>query len=86
MRFDQGFRGGGLILRMTREPDAVWLSRKQLAERLGIPEKTPAEWASKKSGPRYARFGKHVRYRLADVLEWEESMMSASAAILCAHG
>lgn len=49
----------------------VWLTRKQLAERLGIPPKTLAEWASKGIGPRYARFGRHVRYLLRDVLEWE---------------
>ena len=33
--------------------------------------KTPAEWASKGTGPRYARFGRHVRYRLSDVVDWE---------------
>lgn len=71
---------------MTTPLDELWLSRKDLAERLGIPVKTPAEWAWKKTGPRYARFGKHVRYRLTDVIEWEESMMSASAAILCTQG
>jgi hypothetical protein len=33
--------------------------------------KTAAEWASKGTGPRYAKFGKHVRYRLSDVIDWE---------------
>ncbi len=55
---------------MNMNPN-VWLTRKQLAERLGIPPKTLAEWASKGIGPRYARFGRHVRYLLRDVLEWE---------------
>lgn len=55
---------------MNMNPN-VWLTRKQLGERLGIPPKTLAEWASKGIGPRYARFGRHVRYLLRDVLEWE---------------
>lgn len=50
---------------------SVWLTRQQLAERWNIPPKTLAEWASKGIGPRYARFGRHVRYLLRDVLEWE---------------
>lgn len=49
----------------------VWLTREQVAGRLRIPPKTLAEWASKRIGPRYARFGRHVRYLLRDVLEWE---------------
>lgn len=51
--------------------DDIWLTRKELAERVNVPEKTPAEWASKGTGPPYAKFGRHVRYRLSDVLEWE---------------
>ena len=47
------------------------LSRRELAERYGVPVKTPAEWASKGTGPRYAKFGRHVRYRLSDVIDWE---------------
>ncbi|WP_431236721.1 helix-turn-helix transcriptional regulator [Mycolicibacterium aichiense] len=61
---------------MTEHRESMWLSRTQLAERLGIPVKTPAEWATKGTGPRYARFGRHVRYRLADVVEWENSLLS----------
>jgi hypothetical protein len=36
------------------------------------PVKTPAEWASKGTGPRYAKFGRHVRYRLGDVIDREQ--------------
>lgn len=51
--------------------DDIWLTRIQVAERLDIPPKTLAEWASKGTGPPYAKFGRHVRYRLSDLLEWE---------------
>jgi len=51
--------------------DDIWLTRIQVAERLDVPPKTLAEWASKGTGPPYAKFGRHVRYRLRDLLEWE---------------
>jgi excisionase family DNA binding protein len=61
---------------MTQKPEAIWLTRKEVAERIRLPEGTLAEWATKGTGPRYARFGKHVRYRLVDVLAWEESLLT----------
>ena len=57
--------------RMEKFAEDKWLSRQELAERYGLPVKTPAEWASKGTGPRYAKIGRHVRYRLGDVIEWE---------------
>jgi predicted DNA-binding transcriptional regulator AlpA len=56
---------------MDANAEDRWLSRQELADRYGVPAKTPAEWASKGTGPRYAKFGKHVRYRLSDVIDWE---------------
>lgn len=56
---------------MEEIADDKWLTRQELADRYGLPVKTPAEWASKGTGPRYAKFGRHVRYRLSDVIEWE---------------
>jgi predicted DNA-binding transcriptional regulator AlpA len=53
-----------------------WISRQELAERYGVPVKTPAEWASKGTGPRYAKFGRHVRYRLGDVIDWERARLT----------
>jgi predicted DNA-binding transcriptional regulator AlpA len=50
--------------------DERWLSRHELAERYGLPVKTLAQWASKGADPRYARMGRHVRYRLSDVIDW----------------
>ena len=56
---------------MAESAENRWLSRQELADRYGVPVKTPAEWASKGTGPRYAKFGRHVRYRLSDVIDWE---------------
>jgi excisionase family DNA binding protein len=52
-----------------------WLSRRELADRLGLPVKTLAQWASKGTGPQYARMGRHVRYRVSDVVEWEAARL-----------
>ena len=58
-----------------------WLTRKELATRLGVPEKTPAQWATKGTGPRYARSGRHVRYRLnlSGVIAWEQEQLVDTA-------
>ena len=51
------------------------LTPEDVAERLGVPLATLYGWNSKNTGPRYLRVGRHVRYRLADVVEWERSRM-----------
>lgn len=56
------------------EIEPLW-SRPETAEFLHLPDKTLAEWASKGIGPRFAKVGKHCRYRRADVLEWLEAQM-----------
>ena len=61
---------------MTNTPDTIWLTRTEFAERIGVPVKTTAEWATKGTGPRYARFGRHVRYRLIDVIAWENQQFA----------
>jgi hypothetical protein len=56
--------------------DDKWITRQDLADRYGLPVKTPAEWASKGTGPRYAKFGRHVRYRMSDVMSWERAQLT----------
>ena len=60
---------------MSNNIDDRWLSRQELADRIGLPVKTLAQWASKGTGPRYARMGRHVRYRVSDIVEWEAAQM-----------
>jgi hypothetical protein len=56
---------------MDNNTDERSLSQRELVDRYGLPIKTPAQWASKGTGPRHARMGRHVRYRLCDVIDWE---------------
>lgn len=58
---------------MGNDLNERWLSRQELAYRYGLPVKTIAQWASKGTGPLYARMGRHVRYRLSDVVDWESA-------------
>ncbi|WP_040699816.1 helix-turn-helix domain-containing protein [Nocardia vinacea] len=55
--------------------EVVWLSTDDVAERLKIPKKTLAAWASAGRGPRYARMGRYRRYRLSDLLAWEQEQL-----------
>lgn len=48
------------------------LTIKDLAEREGVPVATVYQWNAKGTSPRYLRIGRHVRYRLADVIAWED--------------
>lgn len=57
------------------------LRPEDLAEREGVPLATVYGWNSRGEGPRYLRVGRHVRYRLADVLAWEESRLTDREAV-----
>jgi hypothetical protein len=58
------------------EQQMTWLTRKELAGRLGVSVQTIAAWAVQGAGPRYARFNNGpVRYALADVAAWEQQQM-----------
>jgi hypothetical protein len=57
-----------------------WMTRPEVSERLRLPVKTLAQWASQSKGPKYARFGRHCRYRLSDVIAWETAQLDAGDA------
>jgi excisionase family DNA binding protein len=61
---------------LDTDPGRTWLSREQVAERLKIPVRTLAAWASQGRGPKYYRFGKWTRYRVSDVMAWEEDQLA----------
>jgi len=49
------------------------LSTFQAAEYLGVPRETLAVWRMRKTGPRYSKIGRHVKYWQADLESWVES-------------
>lgn len=49
------------------------LSPVELAERYNVPLETVYGWNKQRSGPVFMKIGRHVRYRLADVIAWEKS-------------
>ncbi|MFD6412137.1 helix-turn-helix domain-containing protein [Nocardia asteroides] len=53
-----------------------WFSAQEVSQRLQIPEKTLANWASLGKGPRFARMGRYRRYRFSDLLAWEEAQIA----------
>ena len=57
----------------TESRGPAHLSPAELAEREGVPLETVYKWNRERTGPRYMKIGIHVRYRIADVLSWEES-------------
>ena len=62
--------------------DERHLSPADLAEREGVSVDTVYAWNRDGSGPRYMRIGKHARYRMADVLSWEnDRYVSPSQAV-----
>lgn len=65
---------------MTAPTTDAWLTRKEVSDRMQIPVATLAQWASQKRGPKYASFGRHARYRLSDVIAWENAQFSGGSA------
>ncbi|MFI6801578.1 helix-turn-helix transcriptional regulator [Streptosporangium canum] len=50
------------------------LTPDDLALRVSVPLATVYQWNSRGNGPRFMKVGKHVRYKIADVVAWEESL------------
>jgi excisionase family DNA binding protein len=52
---------------------AEFLSVDELAERYAVPAATIHQWLHKGTGPRSLKIGRYRRFRVADVLAWEDS-------------
>ncbi|MEJ8570763.1 helix-turn-helix domain-containing protein [Microbaculum marinum] len=63
-------------------PDDPWLliRERELAERWKTSRRTLQRWRAGGSGPAYILIGGAVRYRMADVLTFEERMRRAGGA------
>ncbi|MCX4098320.1 helix-turn-helix transcriptional regulator [Nocardia sp. alder85J] len=65
-------------MRYRRSPSTAppkWLTRIELAKRLGLKPKTLANWASLGIGPKFTKgIGGRARYHIDDVERWEASL------------
>jgi transcriptional regulator with XRE-family HTH domain len=60
-------------------PEIRHLNQKQLAQRLGVSQRTLEGWRHRGRGPAYLRLGGRIAYRLADVERFEvECLQSGS--------
>lgn len=59
--------------------DEKHLTIQDLAERVGVPESTVYQWNSRGGGPRFMKIGRHARYKLADVIAWENTRYANTA-------
>ncbi|WFE46278.1 helix-turn-helix domain-containing protein [Verrucosispora sp. WMMD1129] len=52
----------------------------EVATYLNVPEKTLTQWRYLKTGPRWSKVGRHIRYRWEDVEKWLDEKSSKAAA------
>lgn len=57
------------------------LTSQELADRERVPLATVRAWRFHGNGPRGMTIGKHVRYRLSDVVAWEESRVDQRSRV-----
>jgi excisionase family DNA binding protein len=55
-------------------------TRTEVADYLGLPPGTLAQWAYKSEGPRYVVVGRHARYDWRDVEKWLATRTSGGGA------
>lgn len=56
----------------TNNDQPPWLSNEDLAKRYGVSIDTVRKWRHEGTGPAGVRFGRHVRYALAELERWEQ--------------
>ncbi len=54
-------------------PSQTFVSVEELAERYGLSNATVHAWIYRGSAPRSYKIGKYRRFKLSDVLIWEEA-------------
>ena len=64
----------------TLDDRAQTIGPRETADRLGIKASTLRNWRSESRGPRYVKFGKLVRYRLADIAEFLDQKTRSTEA------
>lgn len=54
---------------------AELLTTEEVAALLKVAPATLVDWRHEQRGPRYYKMGREVRYRVADVIKWEEQAL-----------
>lgn len=54
-------------------------SSADVAEYLGVPQRTLDQWVWRGKGPKFSKVGKHRRYRWSDVENWLDEQAKAAA-------
>ncbi|MGJ0203037.1 helix-turn-helix domain-containing protein [Leucobacter sp. gxy201] len=65
----------GMEQHTNSEPQSVspvFLTSREVADMLRIPVRTVEDWRLTRSGPPWVKFGRHVRYNQAELLDWVE--------------
>jgi excisionase family DNA binding protein len=57
----------------------TYLTTEQVAEYLSVPVNTLYQWRLRGTGPRAARVGRHLRWKLSEVDRWMEQQTHASS-------
>lgn len=57
------------------------LTPDALSEHLGVPTTTLANWRYLHRGPAFVRVGRHVRYRVEDVIAWTKAQRHESVEV-----
>jgi excisionase family DNA binding protein len=70
VRFWSLKRPSGVMDGVEIEDRLLW--PEQVAEMLGLPTGTLANWRYQGRGPAFVKIGRHVRYRRSDVADWIE--------------
>ncbi|SEN17994.1 Helix-turn-helix domain-containing protein [Cryobacterium luteum] len=59
-----------LCMDATTQITPTFLTQRELAELLRMPERTLEDWRLTQTGPPYIKLGRLVRYDVRDVLTW----------------
>ena len=62
------------------DPSCQWLTQEKLAARLDLSQRTLERMRNSGKGPRFAKAGKKILYRLQDVEDWLEERSFSSTA------
>ena len=58
---------------MVLDATDKFLTPLEVSKRLSVPASTLARWRHLRKGPRFHKFGRHVRYRTDDLTAWFEA-------------